>query len=50
MHDVYRQDKGSAPTFDKVLRGPSFLKKHNVELRIVTYSSSSPMNQRWFTL
>jgi uncharacterized protein len=31
MHDVYRQDKGGAPTFDKVLRGLSFLKKHGVE-------------------
>ena len=31
MHDIYRQDKGGAPTFDKVLRGLSFLKKHGVE-------------------
>ena len=31
MHDVYRQDKGGAPTFDKVMRGLSFLKKHGVE-------------------
>jgi uncharacterized protein len=31
MHDAYRQDKGGAPTFDKVLRGLSFLKKHGVE-------------------
>src|SRR5512139_1475182 len=31
MHDVYRQDKGVAPTFDKVMRGLSFLKKHGVE-------------------
>jgi uncharacterized protein len=30
-HDVYRQDKGGAPTFDKVMRGLSFLKKHGVE-------------------
>jgi uncharacterized protein len=31
MHDIYRQDKGGAPTFDKVMRGLSFLKKHGVE-------------------
>jgi serine-type anaerobic sulfatase-maturating enzyme len=31
MHDVYRQDKGGAPTFDKVMRGLSFLKQHSVE-------------------
>ena len=31
MHDVYRQDKGGAPTFDKVMRGLSLLKKHGVE-------------------
>ncbi len=31
MHDVYRHDKGGAPTFDKVMRGLSFLKKHGVE-------------------
>jgi uncharacterized protein len=31
MHDAYRHDKGGAPTFDKVLRGLSFLKKHGVE-------------------
>jgi uncharacterized protein len=31
MHDVYRQDKGGAPTFDKVMRGLSFLKKHDVD-------------------
>ena len=31
MHDVYRQDKGGAPTFDKVMRGLSFLKQHGVE-------------------
>jgi uncharacterized protein len=30
MHDIYRQDKGGAPTFDKVMRGLSFSKKHSV--------------------
>jgi uncharacterized protein len=36
MHDIYRQDKGGAPTFDKVLRGLSFLKKHEVEWNALT--------------
>ena len=31
MHDLYRQDKGGAPTFDKVMRGLSLLKQHGVE-------------------
>lgn len=31
MHDVYRRDKGDAPTFEKVIRGLAFLKKHGVE-------------------
>jgi uncharacterized protein len=31
MHDAYRHDKGGAPTFDKVLRGLSFLRKHGVD-------------------
>src|SRR5512136_1567239 len=31
MHDFYRKDKGGAPTFDKVMRGLSFLRKHDVE-------------------
>src|SRR5512135_1798956 len=36
MHDRYRQDKGGAPTFDKVMRGLSFLKKHGVEWNSLT--------------
>ena len=31
MHDLYRQDKGGAPTFDKVMRGLTLLKQHGVE-------------------
>ncbi len=31
MHDAYRHDKGGAPTFDRVMRGLTFLKKHDVE-------------------
>ena len=36
MHDAYRYDKGGAPTFDKVMRGLSFLKKHGVEWNSLT--------------
>ena len=36
LHDVYRVDKGGAPTFDKVMRGMDFLKKHGVEFNILT--------------
>ena len=46
MHDVYRQDKGGAPTFDKVLRGLAYLKQHGVEWnasrRSITPMSTSP--------
>jgi uncharacterized protein len=36
MHDYYRKDKGGAPTFDKVMRGLSFLKKHGVDWNALT--------------
>ena len=36
MHDAYRHDKGGAPTFDKVMRGLSFLKRHGVEWNALT--------------
>ena len=36
LHDSYRVDKGSAPTFDRVMRGISKLKKHNVEFNTLT--------------
>ncbi len=31
LHDRYRQDKGGAPTFDKVMRGLAHLKQHQVD-------------------
>ena len=36
LHDVYRVDKGGAPTFDKVMRGLRLLQKHGVEYNILT--------------
>jgi uncharacterized protein len=36
MHDRYRVDKSGAPTFDRVMNGLQFLKKHNVEFNTLT--------------
>jgi len=36
LHDVYRRDKGGAPTFERVVQGLELLKKHNVEFNILT--------------
>jgi len=36
FHDRYRLDKGGAPTFDKVMRGLEYLKKHRVEFNTLT--------------
>lgn len=36
LHDRYRLDKGGQPTFDKVMRGLKFLKKHGVEFNTLT--------------
>ena len=36
LHDRYRVDKGGQPTFDKVMRGLRFLKKHRVEFNTLT--------------
>jgi uncharacterized protein len=36
LHDVYRVDKGGAPTFDKVMRGIRLLQKHKIEYNILT--------------
>lgn len=35
MHDLYRVDKGSAPTFDRAMHGVELLKKHHVEFNIL---------------
>jgi uncharacterized protein len=36
LHDCYRVDKGNAPTFDRVMRGISKLKKYNVDFNTLT--------------
>ncbi len=36
LHDAYRQDKGGQPSFEHVLRGLDFLKKHQVEFNVLT--------------
>ncbi len=36
LHDAYRVDKGGQPTFDRVIRGLNFLKKHQVEFNVLT--------------
>lgn len=36
LHDYFRVDKGNAPTFDRVMRGLSVLKKHKVEFNTLT--------------
>ena len=36
LHDTYRRDKGGRGTFDKVVRGIDFLKKHCVEFNTLT--------------
>jgi uncharacterized protein len=36
LHDAYRVDKGGRPTFERVMRGVEFLKKHQVEFNILT--------------
>jgi uncharacterized protein len=47
MHDRYRRDKGGAPTFDKVMRGLGYLKKHEVAFNTLTVvqkdNSQSPL-------
>jgi len=36
LHDKYRVDKGGQPTFDRVMRGLGYLKKHRVEFNTLT--------------
>lgn len=36
LHDRYRVDKGGQPTFDRVMRGLGFLKKHGAEFNTLT--------------
>lgn len=41
LHDMYRVDKGGAPTFDKVMRGIRLLQKHKVDFNILTTVNSA---------
>ncbi len=36
LHDLYRVDKSQRPSFDNVMRGLEFLKKHGVEFNTLT--------------
>jgi uncharacterized protein len=36
LHDYYRVDKGGRPTFERVMEGVRFLKKHGVEFNVLT--------------
>lgn len=36
LHDYYRVDKGGNPTFQQVMKGHSFLEKHEVEFNVLT--------------
>ena len=36
LHDAYRHDKGGNPTFDRVMKGLDYLKKHKVEFNALT--------------
>jgi uncharacterized protein len=36
LHDLYRVNKGGKPTFDLVMRGRDFLKKHDVDFNTLT--------------
>ncbi|HKJ80487.1 MAG TPA: anaerobic sulfatase-maturation protein [Ignavibacteriaceae bacterium] len=48
LHDKYRVDKGGKPTFDKVMSGINFLKKHKVVFNTLTVvqkdNSGHPMD------
>jgi uncharacterized protein len=44
-HDFYRKDKGSAPTFDRVLRAVQLIKKHQVDFNILTCVSAANVEQ-----
>jgi uncharacterized protein len=36
VHDAYRLDKGGRPSFERVMRGLGYLKRHGVEYNILT--------------
>ena len=41
LHDVYRVDKGGAPTFDRVMKGLGHLQKHGVPWNALTTINSA---------
>jgi uncharacterized protein len=47
LHDRYRVDKGGKPSFDRVMRGLSFLRKHGAEFNTLTvvqkHNSAHPL-------
>jgi serine-type anaerobic sulfatase-maturating enzyme len=45
MHDSYRHGKGGAPTFDKVMRGLSYLKQHGVEWNALVTLNQANVDQ-----
>jgi uncharacterized protein len=44
LHDVYRKDKGGAPTLHRVLAGLQCLKKHEVDFNILTCVHAANQN------
>ena len=52
LHDFYRVNKGGEPTFDAVMAGIGYLKKHGVEFNTLTVvnrmNSSHPLEVYWF--
>lgn len=36
LHDAYRVDKGGTPTFERVMRGLSYLQRHKVDYNVLT--------------
>lgn len=41
LHDAHRVDRGGKPTFDRVMRGLSLLKEHQVEFNTLTVVSAT---------
>jgi uncharacterized protein len=47
LHDRYRVDKQQHPTFDRVMRGLEFLKKHKSEFNTLTVVNRANSQQPW---
>jgi uncharacterized protein len=52
LHDVYRVDKGGAPTFDRVMKGIVLLREHRAKFNILTTvhaaNADYPLEVYWF--